>query len=212
MNSGRAAPLLADPPGISPLVLEPDPHLLAGREGAVRRREDIEPRAVLGRDGLPSMVQDSFSQCGPPVSRTSSSGWSLAIDQVVCPRDVIAAPLGKQVEVELDVLEIGDPGVAVGGQVLAPVILFLFLGRAAFVSPAHLERQPDAGDERDAPPRAPAVAPPSESAAGSAGGRRGSRPTRGGGRTPASARPGRPPGSRPAAGSRPGPCDRARAR
>ncbi len=83
------------------------------------------------------MVQVSFSQCGPAVSRISSSGWSLAIDQVVCSRDVIAASLGKEVEVEVHVLHVRNLGVAVGGHVLAPVIFFLFLGRAPFVPPAH---------------------------------------------------------------------------
>ncbi len=46
-------------------------------------------------------------------------------------------------------LEIGDPGVLVRGQILAPVILFPFLGRAAFAAPAHFKRKPDAGSERD---------------------------------------------------------------
>ena len=48
MNSGCTAPFLADSPRIGPLVLEPDPHRLARAEGALGRREDEEPCAVLG--------------------------------------------------------------------------------------------------------------------------------------------------------------------
>ena len=91
MNSDVPAPSLADSPRISPLVLEPDPHLLAGSESSPRRREDKKPRVVLGRAGLPSIVHESFSQCGPPVSRISSSGWSLGLTSSYVPRDVVAA-------------------------------------------------------------------------------------------------------------------------
>ena len=76
MNSSRAAPLLADSPRISPLVLEPDPHLLAGSKGPFGGVKTKSPALFLGENGLPSIVHDSFSQCGPPVSRISSSGCS----------------------------------------------------------------------------------------------------------------------------------------
>ena len=52
MNSARAAASLADPPGISPLVLESDLDLLAGSEDSARRGEDVEVRPVVGRNRL----------------------------------------------------------------------------------------------------------------------------------------------------------------
>ncbi len=147
-------------------MLKPDPHRLAGSEGALRRREDKKPRAVLGRVGL--VVHGPRQLLPVRAARQQDLVERLVarVDQVVFPRDVIAASLGKEVEVELHVLRIGDLGVAVRGHVLAPVILFLFLGRAALVPPAHFECQPDAGERAGAPSRVPSASVASASARG----------------------------------------------
>ena len=51
------------------------------------------------------------------------------------PRRDSGSSLGEEVDPEVDVRDVRDFGVAVSGHVLAPIILFLFLGRASLVSP-----------------------------------------------------------------------------
>ena len=59
------------------------------------------------------------------------------VDQHVFALGVVTVLLGKQVQLERDMLDIGHLGIAIGGEVFSPVILGLLLGRASFVAPAH---------------------------------------------------------------------------
>ena len=133
---GRIAALLADAAGIGPFMLESDPHGLARRQRSARRGEDEEMAPVVGLVRVVVEGPGQLLPVGAPVSKTSRSGLSVSLMTLERPASVVTAPLGEQVEVERDVTEAGDPGVAVGRQVLPPVVLFLFLGGAALASPA----------------------------------------------------------------------------
>ena len=157
MNSGADAGLPADTRRERPFVLESDRHRLPGREDAAGRGEHVEVRAVVGPVGLAVARPGELLPVRAAGQQHLPERLLHVVDQLVGPAGVVARPLGEEVEMQLDAAETRGPRVAIGRQVLAPVVLLLLLGRAALASPADVEGQPCARDERGRGPRVPAA-------------------------------------------------------
>ncbi len=130
-------------------MLETDLHPSARSEGTSRGVEDVEVRPIGGREGLAVHRPGELLPVQTARQEDFADRSVGAVDQVEGPTHVIARPFGEEVEVQRHLPDVRDPGVAVRGQVLAPVVLLLLLGRAALWPPANFQRQPDTGDQGD---------------------------------------------------------------
>ena len=160
MNSIEPALRLLMPRGYVPSCSNPIRIDCAGSQDAARRGEDVEVRPVVGLVGLAVQGPGELLPVQAAVSSTWRRGLSVAFTSVVGPRGLVAGPApgtgrgrarrggGR-----------GPSGIAVGRQVLAPVVFLLFLGGAALASPARLRPPASARRRAGRRPRVPAAGP-----------------------------------------------------
>ena len=153
MNSVAPPPRLLIPRGKVPSCSNPISTFWPGAKVPPGGVNTYRCARSIGETGLPSIVQESFSQCRPPVSKISSSGFSPGLTSTYLPFAWYRCCSGKRSSSSVDMLNIRYLGIAIGGEVLSPVILGLLLRRTSFVAPAHQESKPDARHQRNNRPR-----------------------------------------------------------